>query len=36
MLLGLTWLKLWQRQRPTWLAKDIIVLFYEESSNDYG
>jgi len=28
--MGLTFLHLWNRITPTWLAKDIIVLFYDD------
>jgi hypothetical protein len=32
--IALTWLEEWRRIRPRWLAKDLIVLFYEEE--DYA
>jgi hypothetical protein len=32
--LALTFMNLWHRTKPQWLAKDIIVLFYDDSPID--
>jgi hypothetical protein len=29
--IGLTFLEIWNKNRPRWLAKDVIILFYEDT-----
>jgi len=30
---GLTFINMWQHYQPNWLAKDLIVLFYDEADS---